>query len=116
MGVVSGFIFEGGDQTIYLAGDTIWCDDVENALDKFKPNITVLNAGGAQFLTGDPITMTPDDIIKVHEQLPETKIIAVHMDTVNHCFVKRTDLVKALEKDSLQSEVIIPIDGEEIEI
>ena len=116
MGVVSGFIFENGDQTIYVAGDTIWCNDVENALHQFKPMITVLNAGGAQFLTGDPITMTPDDIINVHEKLPGTKIIAVHMDTVNHCFIKRTDLVEALEKKGLQPEVIIPVDGEEIEI
>ncbi len=116
MGVVSGFIFGSGGQSIYVAGDTIWCDDVENALLQFKPGITVVNAGGAQFLTGDPITMTPNDIIKVHEELPETKIIAVHMDTVNHCFVKRTDLVEALEKVDLQSEVMIPMDGETIEI
>jgi L-ascorbate metabolism protein UlaG (beta-lactamase superfamily) len=116
MGVVSGFVFESNNKTIYVAGDSIWCDDVENALHQFKPGVTVLNAGGAQFLTGDPITMTPDDVIKVHEALPETRIIAVHMDTVNHCLVKRTDLAKALEKVGLQLEVMIPVDGEEIEI
>ena len=112
MGEVSGFVFSHKKESIYLAGDTIWCEDVEKALLKFEPEITILNAGGAKFLTGDPITMTPDDIIKVQEKLPKTLIIAVHMDTVNHCFIKRTDLRKALADKKLDSKILIPNDGE----
>lgn len=114
MGEVSGFVFKDSYQTIYLAGDTIWCDEVEQALNTHQPDITILNAGGAQFLTGGPITMTPEHILKVHHQLPHTKIIAVHMDTVNHCFVKRSDLLKAMEERGLMSVVAIPADGERI--
>lgn len=114
MGTVSGFIFQFKERTIYLAGDTIWCEDVEKALLEFKPDVTILNAGGAQFLTGDPITMTPDDIIHVHESCPSTKIIAVHMDTVNHCFIKRVDLRKELSEKKPALEILIPADGEEI--
>ena len=54
MGAVSGFVFSRDKESIYLAGDTIWCEDVEKALLNFKPAITILNAGGARFLTGDP--------------------------------------------------------------
>lgn len=61
--------------------------------------------------------MTPKDILKVYETLPQTKIIAVHMDTVNHCFIKRTDLSKALsENQQLASQILIPNDGETIEV
>jgi len=116
MGEVSGFVFTSGNESVYVAGDTIWCEGVEKALSDFKPEVTILNAGGAKFLTGDPITMTPDDIMKVHEKLPQTIIIAVHMDTLNHCFIKRTDLSKALSKNKLRSDVLIPDDGELIEI
>jgi L-ascorbate metabolism protein UlaG (beta-lactamase superfamily) len=116
MGEVSGFVFASGNESIYIAGDTVWCEDVEKALLDFRPKVTILNAGGAKFLTGSPITMTPDDILKVHERLPETKIIAVHMDTLNHCFIKRTDLSKALLQSKLTSVVRIPSDGEIIEI
>jgi L-ascorbate metabolism protein UlaG (beta-lactamase superfamily) len=112
MGEVSGFVFGHDNESVYLAGDTIWCEDVETALIKFNPKITVLNAGGAKFLTGEPITMTPNDIIKVQEKLPETQIIAVHMDTVNHCFIKRIDLRKALLDKKLDSKILIPYDGE----
>lgn len=114
MGEVSGFVFSRSEECIYLAGDTIWCEDVEKTLLKFDPQITILNAGGAKFLTGDPITMTPNDIIKVQEKLPKTQIIAVHMDTVNHCLIKRTDLKKALLDKKLDSKILIPYDGEVI--
>lgn len=114
MGEVSGFVLSHKKESVYLAGDTIWCESVEKALLKFNPKITVLNAGGAKFLTGEPITMTPNDIKKVQEKLPETQIIAVHMDTVNHCFIKRTDLKKALPDKKLDSKILIPYDGEVI--
>ncbi|MEZ4944113.1 MAG: MBL fold metallo-hydrolase [Cyclobacteriaceae bacterium] len=116
MGEVSGFVLDDGQQKIYVAGDTIWCEEVKAALQKYQPDYTVLNAGGAQFLKGDPITMTPDDIIKVHDELPETNIIAVHMDTVNHCFVKRTDIQQALAKSGIVNKVLIPSDGERMKL
>ncbi len=115
MGKVSGFVLDDSRHSIYIAGDTIWCGELEKALEEFKPAVTLLNAGGARFLVGDPITMTPADIIKVHQKLPATKIIAVHMDTVNHCFVTRADLVKELAHAGLQEEILIPADGEKIE-
>ncbi|MEN2280890.1 MBL fold metallo-hydrolase [Algoriphagus sp. SE2] len=114
MGKVSGFVFKHQKDSIYLAGDTIWCEEVENALSNHNPNVTILNAGGAKFLTGDPITMTSNDIIKVYEKLPETKIIAVHMDTINHCFLTRKILFEELKKNSLEAKVKIPNDGESI--
>ena len=116
MGEVSGFVFDDGKQKIYVAGDTIWCSDVEGVIQTYKPETIVLNAGAAQFLSGDPITMTPQDIIKVHEAIPAAKLISVHMDTVNHCFVKRSDLKKVLVENKLESKVFIPLDGETLTI
>lgn len=116
MGPVSGFVFKHKKDSIYLAGDTVWCEEVENALINHRPKVTILNAGGAKFLTGDPITMAPSDIIKVHEKLPETKIIAVHMDTINHCFVTREILLKELKTNGLDTKISIPKDGESIDV
>lgn len=116
MGEVSGFVFSHAHHSIYLAGDTIWCDEVKEALDKYHPAYTIVNAGAAKFLTGDPITMTPEDILRVHEQLPSTKIIAVHMDTVNHCFVKRIGLKREMAGIDWQQNLLIPDDGALIEM
>lgn len=114
MGMVSGYVLQGKTKKIYIVGDSVWCNDVKNALDKYKPDVTVVNAGGAQFLTGGPVTMMPEDVINTANALPSTKLIAVHMDAVNHCLVKRTDLKAALEKNNLAAKVLIPADGEKI--
>lgn len=116
MGKVSGFVFEYKKQKIYIAGDTIWCEDVEKAIETHRPDFIVVNAGAAQFDQGDPITMTADDVVKTIEKSGSSKVIAVHMDTVNHCGLKRTDLKEALEKKGVAGRWIIPSDGERLNL
>ncbi|MGG1267766.1 hypothetical protein [Brevibacillus laterosporus] len=43
-------------------------------------------------------------------------IIALHMDTINHCLVTRADLRSRLEEEKLLDQVMIPEDGEWIEL
>ncbi|MDQ0062868.1 MBL fold metallo-hydrolase [Paenibacillus harenae] len=113
MGNVSGFMLKAeGEPTLYIAGDTIWCDEVREALDAHHPEITVVNAGGARFVKGDPITMDGDDIVNICGYAPYTKVVAVHMDAINHCLVTREDLRERLVADSLVERVAIPEDGE----
>ncbi|WP_047154770.1 MBL fold metallo-hydrolase [Aneurinibacillus tyrosinisolvens] len=115
MGPVSGFILEVEEEpSIYIAGDTIYCSEVEEALRKFKPQISVVNAGAAQFLLGDPITMTAEDVGKVCRYLPETKVVAVHLEAFNHCLLSRNELQNYLEGERLSNQVLIPQDGESL--
>src|SRR4029077_14761528 len=66
MAPVSGYVLQNEDEpTLYVAGDTIWCHEVSDAIKRFHPDVIVLNAGGARFLEGDPITMMPADVIHV---------------------------------------------------
>ncbi len=117
MGPVSGFVFSvPGEPTLYIAGDTVWCPEFEAALRDHQPDVIVLNAGAAQFLTGDPITMTADDVIRVAEAAPNAKIIAVHMDTINHCLLTREMLAKKLSDSQKDQRVMIPADGETIQL
>lgn len=113
MGQVSGFVFQAdGQPTLYIAGDTIWCDDVVRALDAFRPDVTVVNAGGARFAVGDPITMNADDVISLSKYAPYTKVISVHMDTINHCLTTRADLQARLADEGLLDQAAIPEDGD----
>lgn len=113
MGQVSGFVLQAeGEPTVYIAGDTIWCDDVQHALDTYRPQVTIVNAGGARFTVGDPITMNADDVISVCQYAPYTKVVAVHMDAINHCLTTRSDLQVKLSECGLSPQVAIPRDGE----
>jgi Predicted Zn-dependent hydrolases of the beta-lactamase fold len=113
MGQVSGFVLQAaGEPVLYIAGDTVWCDEVKQAMDTFQPDVMVVNAGGAQFAVGDPITMNTEDVIQVCRYAPAAKVIAVHMDTINHCLVTREELAQALKAEGLLNQVLIPADGE----
>ncbi|HLW48306.1 MAG TPA: MBL fold metallo-hydrolase [bacterium] len=114
---VSGFVLRAPDEPVlYIAGDTIWCPEVEDALREYAPAIAVVNAGAAQFLEGGPITMTADDVIAVAGAAPASRIVAVHMESINHCVLRRRDLAAALERAGLANRVAIPADGERVPV
>ena len=63
MGQVSGFVLRAaGEPSVYVAGDTVWCEEVEAALDEHRPDVVVVNAGAATFTGEPPITMDADDV------------------------------------------------------
>jgi L-ascorbate metabolism protein UlaG (beta-lactamase superfamily) len=113
MGAVSGFILRApAEPTVYLAGDTIWCEEAREAIARHRPDVIVVNSGAAQFLSGDPITMTAEDVIRVCRAAPAATVVAVHLGALNHCLLTRADLGQALDEAGLLSQVRIPADGE----
>jgi L-ascorbate metabolism protein UlaG (beta-lactamase superfamily) len=114
---VSGFVLRASaEPTLYIAGDTIWCAEVEEALERYTPDVIVLNAGGARFLEGDPITMIPEDVIEVCRSAPQAQVIAVHMEAINHCLVTRADLAFQLEAARVIDQAAIPQDGDWVQL
>ena len=113
MGTVSGFVLQAeGEPTLYITGDTIWCDEVQQVLDEYHPELTIVNAGGARFLSGGPITMDDQDVVDLCSYAPDTAIIAVHMDAINHCVVTRELLHQRLHQEQLLDRVRLPVDGD----
>ena len=114
MGPVSGFVLKSKDTpSLYIAGDSVWCPEVEQALAQFVPEVVVLNAGAATYATGGgPITMNDDDVCRVCRAVPEAQIVAVHMETINHCRLTRAALRARIEAENLAQQVLIPNDGD----
>jgi L-ascorbate metabolism protein UlaG (beta-lactamase superfamily) len=110
LGPTPGFVID----SLYVAGDTIWCDEVRAALDKHHPDVVVVNAGGACFLDGDPIVMTADDVVAVARHAPDARVVAVHMEAINHCLLTRADLHQRLHDEGLTNQVTVPEDGAEV--
>lgn len=101
---VSGFVV--GD--LYLAGDTVWYEGVEETIGRQRPRVAVVNAGGAEFLEGGLIVMGVDDVREVVARVPI--VVAVHLEALNHCFLTRPELRRELPS------VLVPEDGETLEI
>ncbi len=116
MAPVSGFVLRApGEPVVYIAGDTIWCEEVAAALEEHRPDVVALNAGAAQFREGGPITMTADDVCETARAAPRAVIVAVHLEAINHCLEDRATLASALSGAGLAERVRIPLDGEWIE-
>src|SRR5262245_9129987 len=101
---VSGFVLDD----VYLAGDTVWYEGVEETIERHRPRVAVVNAGGAEFLEGGLIIMGVDDVREVAERVPT--VVAVHMEALNHCHLTRAELRGALPS------VHVPDDGETLEL
>jgi L-ascorbate metabolism protein UlaG (beta-lactamase superfamily) len=115
MAPVSGFVLAApGEPVLYLAGDTIWCDEVAAVLDAHRPGVVVVNAGAARFLEGDPIVMTADDVVTVARHAPDARVVAVHLEAINHCPLTRADLHQRLHDEDLTDRVTVPEDGAEV--
>jgi L-ascorbate metabolism protein UlaG (beta-lactamase superfamily) len=113
LGPVSGFVVRSeGEPTLYIAGDTVWCEKVEDAIKNFTPNVIVVNAGAA-FLNGGAITMTAEDVVTTCKAPPSSaRVVAVHMEVMNHCRLTREGLRQVLAKEKLEERVVIPVDGD----
>ena len=104
-----------GEPSIYVSGDTVYTDDVERALTEFKPDIAVVAAGSASLDVGGPILMPLEEIITFIRTAP-SKVIANHLEALNHCPTTRSQLKHVLENNALLSKTLIPNDGETLTI
>ena len=103
LGPVSGFVIDG----VYVAGDTIWCDDVAEAIEHHRPHTMVVNGSGARFTGGPPIVMDVADVRAVRAAA-DGRVVVVHLEAINHC-VERRDAYRGIDG------VDVPADGETLE-
>jgi len=112
MGNVIGFYLKLPNQkSIYLSSDTIYTKSIDKVLKEYKPDISVLACGTAQFDLFKQLIMNVDDIIKFVKN-SSGKVIANHMESINHCPLTRKNLKKILTHNNLIDRVLIPEDGE----
>ncbi|WNL27424.1 MBL fold metallo-hydrolase [Arcobacter cryaerophilus gv. pseudocryaerophilus] len=115
LGKVSGVVFSAkNEKTIYLAGDTVFNKDVEDVIKNYNPEIIILNSGDAQLGDGSSILMTKEEVLATHKVAPKAKIIAVHMEAVNHSALSRYELKEYSKQKGMEDFVFIPKDGESL--
>lgn len=114
MGRASGFVFQTQHEpTIYWAGDTIWTSGVEETIMRFKPQIVITHSSGAMWGDQVLIVMDAEQTLKVCKAAPESKVIAVHLDSLDHGTVSRADLRRYANEHGVGTDrLLIPIDGE----
>ena len=116
LGKVSGVVFSAkNEKTIYLAGDTVFNKDVEDVIKNYNPEIIILNSGDAQLGDGSSILMTKEEVLATHKVAPKAKIIAVHMEALNHSALSRDELKEYSKQKGMEDFVFIPKDGKSLQ-
>ena len=114
LGNVSGFVLKSaGEPIVYWVGDSIWCEQVAEAIDMHKPDIIISHSGGATLPGFDPIIMDAEQTVTMLGAAPSAVVVAVHMESLDHCTVSRTMLRKVADSAGIvPSRLRIPEDGE----
>ncbi|KPB76499.1 Uncharacterized protein AC507_2462 [Pseudomonas syringae pv. maculicola] len=117
LGEAMGVVFQApGYKTLYLAGDTVWRKEVDQAIENYRPEVIVLNAGKAK-MTGyeGAIIMGEEDVLRASQVAKNAKIVAVHMNAINHMSLTREQLRAYVKQHGIESRVDIPEDGAALE-
>ena len=114
MGMASGFVFKAkGEPTVYWPGDTVLCEDVLDVLRREKPAVVITHSAGAVWGEKVKILLDEKETIEICKLLPDSKIVAVHLDSYDHGTVFRDTLREYAEMNQVSaSQLLIPEDGE----
>ena len=113
LGDACGLVFTHHDEkTLYIAGDTVWVKPYVKSLQRFKPEIVVLNTGYAVNDLYGPIIMGKEDTLRTLKMLPTATIVASHMESINHCLLTRAELREFSLEHGIEDKILIPADGE----
>lgn len=113
---VCGVIFKHKDEkSLYVMGDSVWYDEIKMTLDKYSPEVMVINAGFAHFTDGRYLLMPKEETYELSKAAPNAQLLATHMEAVNHTMLSRKELREYAEEKGFSSRLSIPLDGESCE-
>lgn len=117
MGAASGFILQAASEpTVYWTGDTVWSDTVAEAIHRYQPQIILTHSCGAVWGKNVLIIMDAAQTVKACQSAPESTVIAIHMEALDHATVTRAELRQyASENGIKQNQLLIPADGETLQ-
>jgi L-ascorbate metabolism protein UlaG (beta-lactamase superfamily) len=118
MGVVSGFFFEApGEPSVYWAGDTVLTEEIRELLRVRRPDVVLTHSCGAVWGEGVHILMDDVQTAEICRLLPESVVVAIHMEAVDHATVNRTQLRETARRSGVADErLLIPLDGESVSL
>lgn len=109
----SGVVFSSPKEQhrFYLVGDSVYSQEVVDAMTKFEPDIVAVNAAGAQYPLAHLLIMNQYDVQALMRHFPMVEVIATHVEGVSHASVTRPMLREFAQQHNL-TRLHVPNDGE----
>jgi L-ascorbate metabolism protein UlaG (beta-lactamase superfamily) len=122
MGQVSGFVFscdperslpDCQEPVLYWCGDTVWYDEPRAVIARWNPDVIITHSGGAVWRPErELIIMDIEQTLAVCQATPRAKVVAVHLETLDHCTVAREVLRERATGKGLAAQLVVLANGE----
>jgi hypothetical protein len=90
---------------------------VYEILGRFRPDVIITHSSGALWKGGGPIVMDAAQTLAVCRAAPGSRVIAIHLDSLDHGDVSRHGLrAQARAAGISDAQLLIPLDGESLEV
>jgi L-ascorbate metabolism protein UlaG (beta-lactamase superfamily) len=119
MGDASGFFLTAPDEPkVYWIGDTILTETIRDHIIRVQPDVLITHSSGAIWGVGKTLIVMDDaQTVEVCQLAMGSKVIAVHMEALDHGTVTRRALRKtARAAGILDDQLLIPEDGEKMQL
>ena len=114
-GDVMGIVFQAeGEKTLYLAGDTVWYEGVEQNLSTYQPEVIMLNACAAETVENGRLIMDDEEVACVAKAAPKASLYLNHFNNVAHAAISRHEMRAHLLRRNVTG-YVLPEDGECVE-
>jgi L-ascorbate metabolism protein UlaG (beta-lactamase superfamily) len=104
-GPVIGFVLEhSGNGAVYVAGDTVWYEGVEEVARRYEIRTAVLNLGAARVAAVGPwhLTMTAKEAVELSRVFAMAEIVPLHFEGWEHFSEGRKDIEQAFREAGLE--------------
>ena len=108
------FIEQAGEPSLYIAGDTVFTNEVRRCVAERRPDVSVVPAGGAAMDLGSALIMNAEQMLTL-AALGRGVFIANHLEALDHCRVSRASLRVDASRRRLDDRVLVPEDGQTME-
>ena len=118
MGKASGFVISApGEPTVLWVGDSLLTDTVREQIKTVKPDVIITHSSGAVWgITKTLILTDAAQTVEICKLAPQSTVVAVHMEALDHGTVTRASLREAARANNIDdARLLIPADGEMLE-
>jgi L-ascorbate metabolism protein UlaG (beta-lactamase superfamily) len=120
-GPVIGFVLAFADArgpVVYVTGDSVWFDGIEEVARRFAPDVVILFAGAARVREVGPahLTFTAEEAVAVARAFPRALIVPAHYEGWAHFSEGRDDLERAFAAAHLEHRLRWPAAGRAIDL
>ncbi|MGA3092193.1 MAG: MBL fold metallo-hydrolase [Terriglobales bacterium] len=110
-GPVTGFLISHSDlpaHLIYVSGDTVWYEGVEETLRRYPAiRLAILFLGAARIpIVPSHLTFTAKEAVLLSKRMPQARIVPVHFEGWKHFSESKQDVLNAFAAESLESRLL----------